>query len=74
MITLIHLAAESHACHLVMIAAFPTCRSDQFTCTNRRCISKRWVCDSDNDCRDGSDELNCTPGMRDQENQASHSI
>ncbi|XP_063285770.1 low-density lipoprotein receptor-related protein 2 [Pelobates fuscus] len=33
------------------------CESGQFTCLNGRCIPERWKCDNDNDCRDGSDEL-----------------
>ncbi|TNN64423.1 Low-density lipoprotein receptor-related protein 2 [Liparis tanakae] len=33
------------------------CQPDQFTCMNGRCIRAQWKCDNDNDCGDGSDEL-----------------
>jgi hypothetical protein len=36
-----------------------TCRSDQFTCDDGRCIPASWECDGLNDCGDFSDEL-CT--------------
>eukprot|EP00079_Xenopus_tropicalis_P011186 XP_002936802.2 PREDICTED: low-density lipoprotein receptor-related protein 2 isoform X2 [Xenopus tropicalis] len=33
------------------------CENGKFTCLNGRCIPERHKCDNDNDCRDGSDEL-----------------
>ncbi|KAM9189054.1 LOW QUALITY PROTEIN: low-density lipoprotein receptor-related protein 2 [Mergus octosetaceus] len=33
------------------------CDAGFFTCLNGQCISERWKCDNDNDCGDGSDEL-----------------
>lgn len=36
------------------------CTTDQYECANGLCIPKTWLCDNDNDCKDFSDELNCT--------------
>uniref|UniRef100_A0A8C0TXJ2 Low-density lipoprotein receptor-related protein 2 n=1 Tax=Canis lupus familiaris TaxID=9615 RepID=A0A8C0TXJ2_CANLF len=33
------------------------CDSSKFTCLNGHCILEQWKCDNDNDCGDGSDEL-----------------
>ncbi|KAF3843047.1 hypothetical protein F7725_001896 [Dissostichus mawsoni] len=33
------------------------CQPGQFACMNGRCIRAQWKCDNDNDCGDGSDEL-----------------
>lgn len=33
-----------------------TCDENAFRCLNKACIPKRFVCDHDNDCGDGSDE------------------
>lgn len=44
-----------------------TCRSEEFTCGNGRCIQRRWVCDQDDDCGDNSDESHCSPIACDSE-------
>ncbi|XP_046891253.1 sortilin-related receptor isoform X1 [Hypomesus transpacificus] len=36
-----------------------SCQPNQYQCSNGRCISSIWKCDSDNDCGDMSDELEC---------------
>ncbi|KAA0707146.1 Basement membrane-specific heparan sulfate proteoglycan core protein [Triplophysa tibetana] len=35
------------------------CRADQATCQNGQCISRDYICDGEQDCKDGSDELRC---------------
>ncbi|XP_027048198.1 low-density lipoprotein receptor-related protein 8-like, partial [Pocillopora damicornis] len=37
------------------------CGSEQFTCTNEKCVPAHWRCDRDNDCGDHSDEDGCPP-------------
>ncbi|KAG7282266.1 hypothetical protein CRUP_033793 [Coryphaenoides rupestris] len=36
-----------------------SCLPNQYHCSNGRCISSIWKCDSDNDCGDFSDEQEC---------------
>uniref|UniRef100_A0A8B9H7A1 Sortilin-related receptor, L(DLR class) A repeats containing n=1 Tax=Astyanax mexicanus TaxID=7994 RepID=A0A8B9H7A1_ASTMX len=38
------------------------CGPGEFTCARGVCIRDAWRCDGDNDCRDWSDEANCTVG------------
>lgn len=35
------------------------CPSGEFMCANRKCLATVYLCDSDDDCGDGSDELKC---------------
>lgn len=37
-----------------------TCKPEQFTCSSGQCIPQGWICDDSEDCKDGSDEQNCT--------------
>lgn len=45
---------------VVSPAEMHQCRSDEYNCSSGMCIRSSWVCDGDNDCRDWSDEANCT--------------
>jgi hypothetical protein len=37
-----------------------SCNSDEFTCSNRRCVPKTMVCDFEDNCGDASDEAKCS--------------
>jgi len=36
-----------------------SCPDEFFTCADGGCVQNSWVCDGDNDCEDGSDEVEC---------------
>ena len=38
------------------------CSKDQFTCANGQCITRSYLCDTDDDCADKSDELDIVCG------------
>lgn len=40
-----------------------SCSPNQYRCSNGRCISSIWKCDSDNDCGDMSDEQECRKNL-----------
>ncbi|KAF2976922.1 hypothetical protein EK904_014077, partial [Melospiza melodia maxima] len=44
----------------ILFAEAHQCRNDEFSCSSGMCIRLSWMCDGDNDCRDWSDEANCT--------------
>ncbi|KAM9774698.1 SCO-spondin [Syngnathus typhle] len=42
----------------------PTCPESEFSCASGRCIPSQWLCDNEDDCGDGSDEIcpfTCSP-------------
>lgn len=42
---------------MYFLAPNNTCDENAFMCHNKVCIPKQFVCDHDDDCGDGSDEL-----------------
>merc|ERR1719471_374559 len=49
--------AHSHKRSLKRQAA--ECQPLEFKCNDGTCVQSEWTCDTDRDCPDGSDELNC---------------
>lgn len=40
----------------ISVAVRKTCAAQDFICLNGQCLPKRWHCDGEPDCEDGSDE------------------
>ena len=40
------------------------CKTKEFQCLNGDCIPAAYVCDTDEDCQDGSDEIDCQSGEK----------
>lgn len=56
--SLISLAFKSGACGPVFLSGSVTCAPGLFSCPGSyACVPKRWLCDGERDCPDGSDEL-----------------
>lgn len=45
--------------NIFYFAVYHTCHENEFRCKNGRCVFKSWQCDHEDDCGDGTDEMNC---------------
>lgn len=45
---------------IFIFLVYPKCTATEFTCDNKNCIPMPYYCDGNNDCRDDSDEKNCS--------------
>ena len=54
----LHLIKSSYYyCYLSCTTAAEECKDQFFSCANNKCVRESWVCDGDDDCGDGSDEI-----------------
>uniref|UniRef100_A0A8C2AVW9 Low density lipoprotein receptor b n=1 Tax=Cyprinus carpio TaxID=7962 RepID=A0A8C2AVW9_CYPCA len=42
-----------------LVSVLRTCADEEFRCRSGQCVSLAFVCDSESDCEDGSDEASC---------------
>lgn len=47
------------ACLTIASPAAPPCGLFEFRCSSGECTPRAWRCDQEEDCTDGSDELDC---------------
>uniref|UniRef100_A0A8C7ZGK0 LDL receptor related protein 8 n=1 Tax=Oryzias sinensis TaxID=183150 RepID=A0A8C7ZGK0_9TELE len=57
-ISFLHIFLSTCSCLFCCLDA-KACPSGEFMCANRKCLAAVYVCDGDDDCGDGSDELKC---------------
>lgn len=48
-----------HLTYIVSPSKSNKCKSDEFRCTNGKCIADIWRCNRRDECGDHSDEINC---------------
>lgn len=46
-------------CTVCYMTGGQTCSPSEFQCNDGQCVDRRLVCNSNQDCQDGSDELDC---------------
>ena len=54
------LKSPGKCCKTCVKKNFTTCQPSTFRCTDGTCITNHWLCDGQEDCDTGEDELNCT--------------
>lgn len=55
------ITVSNHLVLLLFLLGLRDCKEWEYTCGNGHCISELYICDGENDCKDGSDEQSC-PG------------